>query len=277
VGELVFAAAMSHAPGISAFTGAASAEEREGFLGAADEVRAKLDAANPDVMVYIAPDHFTNFFTDRMPGFCIGVNEQYEGPVEKWINIPKGIVPGASDFALQFLEWAMDSGFDPALSRGLKLEHSVMVPMNLIRPQRDIPIVWVMINCQVPPMPTLRRCYDLGAVLRRVIDSRSERVAVVATGGLSHSPGAAEAANLDPEFDRDFLSTLASDSPADILDIPTERLDQAGFGSWEVRSWAMALGAAGAAPSKILSYAPIQAWQTGCAVSVFDTAVPSRG
>ena len=97
MGELVMAAAMSHAPGIAAFTDKATEEERNAFLGGAAELRKVLAAAKPDVMIYLAPDHFTNFFVDKMPAFCIGVNEGYEGPVEKWLGIPKGPVPGAPD------------------------------------------------------------------------------------------------------------------------------------------------------------------------------------
>ncbi|MBX3551249.1 MAG: hypothetical protein KIT85_05695 [Pseudolabrys sp.] len=269
MGELVMAAAMSHAPGIAAFTDKATEEERSAFLGGAAELRKVLAAAKPDVMIYLAPDHFTNFFVDKMPAFCIGVNEGYEGPVEKWLGIPKGPVPGAPDLATHLLEAAMDKGFDPAFSRGLQLEHSVMVPMNLIRPERDIPIVWIMANCQIPPMPSLRRCYEFGQVIRSVIDERSERVAVIGTGGLSHSPGAAEAYDLDPEFDREFLALLDSDNPNAILDIPPARLDKAGFGTWEVRLWAVTLGVTGGRRAKTLAYAPVKAWQTGCAVGLF--------
>jgi len=270
MGSLAFAAAMSHAPGIAAFTDKAPEEQRLGFLDAAAKVRTALDESKPEAIVFVAPDHFTNFFVDRMPAFCVGTNEGYEGPVEKWLGIPKGHVPGAPDLAAHLLEELMDSGFDPAFSRGLKLEHSVMVPMSLIRPERDIPIVWIMVNCQVAPMPSLRRCFDFGRVLRQVIDMRSERVAVIATGGLSHAPGAAEASNLDPEFDKQFLEMLASDRPTSVLDIPLARMDHAGFGSWEIRPWAVALGATGGKPVRTLSYAPIDAWQTGCAVSIFE-------
>jgi aromatic ring-opening dioxygenase catalytic subunit (LigB family) len=269
MGNLAFAAAMSHAPGIAAFTDKAPEQQRRDFLEAAAQVRVALDQSRPDTIVFVAPDHFTNFFVDRMPAFCIGVNEDYEGPVEKWLGIAKGHVPGAPDLAAHLLEELMEQGFDPAFSQGMKLEHSVMVPMNLIRPERDIPIVWIMVNCQVAPMPSLRRCFDFGRALHRVIGMRSERVAVIATGGLSHAPGAAEAHTLDPEFDREFLQMLASDRPTSVLDIPTARMDRAGFGSWEIRPWAVALGAAEGRPARTLSYAPISAWQTGCAVSIF--------
>lgn len=267
--DVSYVAAMSHAPGIAAFTDAAPQEQRDGFLNAAAKVRADLAAIKPDLLVFVAPDHFTNFFVDRMPAFCVGLNDEYEGPVEKWLGLSKSKMRGAPAFATHLVEQLMEAGFDPAFSRGLELEHSVMVPMNLIRPERDIPIVWAMINCQVAPMPSLRRCFEFGRVLRQVIAARSEKVAVVATGGLSHSPGAAEADHLDPAFDEAFLAMLGGERPTDILDIPAERLDKAGFGSWEVRSWAVALGATGGRPARTLSYAPINAWQTGCAVSVF--------
>lgn len=272
MGELVFAAAMSHAPGIAAFPEAASEVERAGFFDATEELRNGLDAAKPDVVIFLAPDHFSNFFTDNMPAFCIGTNEVYEGPVEEWLRMPRSKIPGASAFAGELLEVTMDKGFDPSFSRGLKLDHSVMVPMQLLRPEYDIPILWIMTNCQSPPLPTVRRCYEFGQALRAVVAKRKERVAVIGTGGLSHAPGAAEAGMIDADFDREFLALLDSDSPTAILDIPPGRVDSAGFGTWEIRLWAMVLGAANGQRAHTLSYAPVTAWETGCAVSQFDLA-----
>jgi hypothetical protein len=75
---------------------------------------------------------------------------------------------------------------------------------------------------------------------------------------------------LDPEFDRHFLTLLDRNAIDEILNIPNARLDQAGFGSWEIRLWASALGAAHDRRPRTLGYEPVHEWDTGCAVAVFE-------
>jgi protocatechuate 4,5-dioxygenase beta chain/2,3-dihydroxyphenylpropionate 1,2-dioxygenase len=117
----------------------------------------------------------------------------------------------------------------------------------------------------------LHRCHELGRLIRETALASDLRVAVIGTGGLSHSPGAPESGRIDSEFDRDFLAMIGSNEPTRILDIPNSRMDAAGFGAWEIRQWATALGAAADAPARVLSYEPMTAWETGCAAAIFNT------
>ncbi len=270
MGILTYAAAMSHAPGISAFPTAPPADQREGFFCAVSEARLALEKAAPDALVVIAPDHFTNFFVDNMPAFCVGLNESYLGPVEDWLKIEKHNVPGARALAKEILRTCFDSGIEPAFSERLRLEHSVMVPLSLLTPKFDIPIVWIMLNCQVPPLPGLRRCFELGKTIRRVIERMDSRIGIVATGGLSHWPGAPEGGDINDSFDKEFLSMLAAGDLESILSLSNDRIDEAGFGAWEVRQWLTVLGAAQDRRCRTLAYAPVREWETGCAVTLFE-------
>jgi aromatic ring-opening dioxygenase catalytic subunit (LigB family) len=272
VGELVFAGALSHAPGIAAFRDAPAPEVRERFFAAADRLRAAVSAARPDALVVIAPDHFSNFFIDNMPAACVATNEVYHGPVEDWLHMPPTTIPGAPALARSILAAAYAADIEPAIGHANKLDHGVMVALKLVTPDFDVPIVWVMQNCQVPPLMSLRRCYALGGAIRRAIDASGLRVAVIGTGGLSHAPGSAEADTLDPDFDREFLALLDRNAIDEILAIPDTRLDAAGFGSWEVRLWATALGAAHDRKPRSLAYEPVLEWDTGCAVAIFEPA-----
>src|SRR2546422_2909484 len=66
-------------------------------------------------------------------------------------------------------------------------------------------------NCTVPPIPTPERAYHVGSVLRDVLHAYpgDDRIAVIATGGLSHEPGGPRYFWVDEEFDRWFLDLLA--------------------------------------------------------------------
>ena len=97
---------------------------------------------------------------------------------------------------------------------------------------------------------------------------------MVGSGGLSHAPGAPEADRIDEPFDRAFLAMLERGAVDEILAIPPAQLDAAGFGAWEIRLWIAAMGAAHDRRARTLAYEPIQAWETGCAVALFEETRP---
>lgn len=270
MGQIVFVAAASHAPHITGFPERAEAGARERYYGAMGELRDMLREARPDVLVVVSSDHFTNLSPQCMPAFCIGTGVSYSGPVEKWIRIAPFTVAGHEPYAQALLKRAFGAGMEPAFAPRIALEHGVAVPLSFITPGFDVPIVPVLQNCMAPPLPSLRRCHALGRFIRDTAIASDLRVAVLGTGGLSHAPGAPESGRIDSRFDRDFLAQLSSANPAAILDIPNERLDAAGFGAWEVRQWATALGAAADAPARVLAYEPVADWETGCAAAVFE-------
>ncbi len=272
MGKIVMAAAASHAPHITGFPDRASSPARERFYGAMAEIGAKLRAAEPDLLVVVASDHFSNLSPQCMPAFCVGNGESFSGPVEQWIRIDPFTVDGHPGFAQSLLRHAFAHGFEPAFAPRIALEHGVAVPLSFLTPDFDIPILPILQNCMVPPLPTLQRCHAFGTLIREAAHASDLRVAVIGTGGLSHSPGAPESGVIDEAFDRDFLQSISSGEPRRILDIPNTRLDAAGFGAWEIRQWATALGAADDAPARILAYEPIVGWETGCAAALFETS-----
>ena len=270
MGTLKFAAAMSHAPGIAAFKQAASPAQQKAFFDATDTLREAARSADLDALVIIAPDHFSNFFIGNMPACCVTLNDSYPGPVEDWLGMPKFDIPGAADLSRSILHHAFNRGVEPASSAHAELEHGVMVPLSLVTPAFDVPVTWVMMNCQVPPLMSLRRSYELGLSIRAAIDASGKRVGVLGTGGLSHAPGAPEADRLDEAFDREFLHMLDRNAIEEVLAIPDSRLDEAGFGSWEIRLWIAALGVAHDRRPRTLAYEAVEAWDTGCAVAIFE-------
>jgi len=270
MGSAVFVAAMSHAPHIRAFPTAGEAAPRERFYAGMQSAGEALRASKPDAVIVISSDHFHNLFSDRMPAFCVGLASAYEGPAEDWIRMDPFSVPGAEKFSRELIRHLFADGFDPAFAHAMKIEHGVAVPLSFLTPGFDVPIVPILQNCMMPPLPTLQRCYAFGVSLRRAIQASALRVAVIGTGGLSHAPGAPEAGAIDTEFDREFLRMLSSDRPSDCVEITDARLDRAGFGTWEVRQWITALGVSGGRSARVLAYEPMPSWETGCAVALFE-------
>jgi len=276
MGRMVFVGAMSHAPHIRAFPNAGDAAQRDRFYGGMESAGEALRASKPEALIVISSDHFHNLFSDRMPAFCVGLAGTYEGPAEDWIRMERFSVPGAEGLSRDIMRQLATDGFDPAFAHAMKIEHGVAVPLSFLTPGFNVPIVPILQNCMMPPLPSLKRCHAFGVSLRRAIEASELRVAAIGTGGLSHAPGAPEAGAIDTEFDRDFLRMLSSGTPDDCIRIPDERLDRAGFGTWEIRQWITALGAAGGRPARVLAYEPMPSWETGCAVAVFEDSVKER-
>jgi Catalytic LigB subunit of aromatic ring-opening dioxygenase len=119
-------------------------------------------------------------------------------------------------------------------------------------------------------MPSLKRCAQVGAFVREVVEHwpKQRRVAVLGTGGLSHWVGLPEMGRVNAEFDRWFIDTLADGQQTEII-ARYKKADEleavAGNGGQEVRDW---LAAAGAMPpefhAKVLAYEPLP----GCGIGV---------
>ena len=61
----------------------------------------------------------------------------------------------------------------------------------------------IFVNAYLPPLPTARRCAELWArPSRKIIAGRPERVAIIASGGMSHFPGTWKYPK--PDFDFDY-------------------------------------------------------------------------
>src|SRR5262249_62043050 len=71
-----------------------------------------------------------------------------------------------------------------------------------------IPILPIYVNTWVEPAPTPKRCYQVGELLREVATKSQERVAILATGGLSHFPGSPRIGEIDTQFDHKLLEVM---------------------------------------------------------------------
>lgn len=271
--EIVAAFVASHAPLITANPESAEDRQRERIHGAMHRLRAELQAARPTAIVICSNEHFTNFFYDNLPPFCVGMAERYRGPVEAWLRVPDGWVPGQARLGRWLATQLLERDFDVAFSHELRLDHGIMTVLHFLTPEMDVPIVPIIQNCAVRPMPTLRRCYQLGQALRAAIeawDAPGERVALVGAGGLSHWVGLPQMGQINEAFDRWFLELLAHGRTAEALGLTDDQVERAGNGAHEIRSWLTIAGAMGERPARVLAYEPIHAWATGMAAASYQ-------
>jgi aromatic ring-opening dioxygenase catalytic subunit (LigB family) len=268
---IVFACAASHAPGMTAWTEAAPKLQADNFLGRYRTLGEQLAASRPEVLVAITVEHWANFFLNQMPTFCIGRADHYEGPVEEWLRIPKARVPGDAQLGAELLEACLDGGFDPTFSDELMFDHATMLPLHFLNPAMAVPVVPVIINTLTNPMPTPKRCFALGDCLGKTLQRTQKRVAVIATGGLSHWPGEAKHGKINIPFDKHFLDTLISRDYTALTQYTHEEISkEAGSGGHEIRTWIALAGAVSGWQAELLAYEPVVPWATGCGLVSFS-------
>jgi protocatechuate 4,5-dioxygenase beta chain len=261
--EIVAIMALSHAPGATGWLDKAPPQDQDELRAGYARMAERLRAARPDVIVGIANDHLLNFPMENVPDWCVGTAERWRGPSEwfrDWIGVPDYEVAGHRDLARRIVRECARRGVSLAFADALEFDDNWSVPLHFLTPAHDVPLVPIHMNCLVPPLPAPARCVAFGRALAEAIRAWPEaaRVAVVASGGLSHDPGGPKYFAVNEEFDRWFLALLATGSVERVLgEVTIERMIAAGDGGTvELLAWLVALGAAGGRAAEPVFYVP---------------------
>ena len=151
----------------------------------------------------------------------------------------------------------------------MRLDHSFACPMHFLNPDGAIPILPLFVNCNVPPLPSLRRAVAFGRALGEAVRAQSvaQRVAIVGTGGLSHWIGLPQTGLINEEFDLRFLDAYESGNLDAIAGWDSDKtISDAGNGVAEIRNWLIAAAAARNVRPERIAYEPVFAWKTGIAL-----------
>jgi len=142
------------------------------FFDGFPPIRQWLGEKQPDVVVMFYNDHGLNFFLDKTPTFAVGAAAQYNNADEGW-GIPT-LPPFSGDC--------------------------------------PVTVVPVCINTVQFPLPSAKRCYALGKAVGQAIQSwdSDKKVAVIASGGLSHQLDGERAGFINKAFDLQFIESLTT-------------------------------------------------------------------
>jgi len=276
VARIVAAMAMTHSPGLTGWFERAPENQQVEARRALDEMRERLRAARPDVILLVSNDHLLNWPINNTPEYTVGIGAEHVGPADwydEWLALAKYRIPGHPALARYLVNEGARRRLALSYLREMQFDDGVSVPMHYLNPAGDIPLVPVTMNCTVPPIPTPARAYEVGTTLRDMLrdySSGDERVAVVATGGLSHEPGGPRYFWVDEAFDRWFLGLLERGDHAALLrECTLERMEAAGSGGTaELLAWILAL-AFTSGPAEVLAYMPAVAWRSGTGMVVW--------
>ena len=213
-----------------------------------EPVRRWLAEKKPDVLFFVFNDHITSFFFDHYSHFALGVGDSY--PVADEGGGPRRLPPvkGHPKLAAHIAAGLVADEFDLSYFQGKGLDHGCFSPLSVLwphEPEWPGTIIPLQVGVLVTPTPTARRCYKLGKSLRKAILSYPEdlKVAIVATGGLSHQVHGERAGFNNTKWDLEFMDRLEKD-PESLLDITAA--EYARLGGWEggeVIMWLVMRGA----------------------------------
>jgi len=215
-------------------------------------LRSDLEKAQPDVLVVVANDQFVNFFLNNIPTFFVTLSDEVKGQFTRHQFAYKN----DADLGRAILRAGLAHGLDLSFGENVELQHTQTVPLYFLLREPKIPILPIYVNTWMEPLPTPRRCYELGKLIREVADEVTERVAILATGGLSHFPGSPRIGEIDTAFDHDLLNKMQEGLGADLAELTLDQLVQSG--NTEFLNWIVTLGSVGDAKATKTFYMPDQ-------------------
>jgi 3-O-methylgallate 3,4-dioxygenase len=237
---------------------------------AVEALAAALHVASPDIAIVIGDDQREMFVDDGIPAFAC-----FTGPElidmrpdpEIFARVPRGIQaaywavhgdepavhPVAHELSNHVAEQLARDDFDLTVftkqPAGRTLGHAFTFPRYRLGLPATTPIVPVFVNTYYPPnVPSAARCHDLGRALRRAVQTwpSDARVAVIASGGLSHFV-------VNERLDRQVLHGVAmKDSTA----LTTLTRDELRSGNSEILNWITAAGALEGLTPSVVDYVP---------------------
>jgi len=202
----------------------------------------------PDVLLLTYNDHVTSFFFDHYSAFALGTGPQWRVADEG--AGPRDLPPidGHPELAAHVGRSLMANEFDMSFFQHRPLDHGCFSPLSALCPHEPtwpVKLVPLQMGVLQFPIPSARRFYRLGQALRKAIESYPEdlRVAIVATGGLSHQVHGERAGFNNPQWDERFLDLFERD-PERLAEMTiAQYAELGGFEGAEVVMWLTMRGA----------------------------------
>lgn len=214
-----------------------------------------LAKVKPDVCVLLGDDQHESFLDDNMPALSIyygptvddsppggETRMNYHDPAVA--NAPAERVSHPTDAALgQYLiETMIEKEFDVARTNKLPvgrregaIGHAFYYVYRRLMDNKVIPNVPILVNTYYPPnAPTAKRSYKFGQALREAIEAwpSNKRVAIIASGGLSHTV-------IEEDLDDRIIEGLRDNDVEKLTNYPDVRFRG---GTSEIKNWVILAG-----------------------------------
>lgn len=240
----------SHSPtiGFAKDTGKQNDPAWKPIFDGFDVVRGWVQDKKIDVLFMIYNDHITSFFFDHYSAFALGIDDVY-APADEGGG-PRDVAPAAGHLGLaQHIAMALVADeFDMSFFQGKPVDHGFLSPLSMMGdangpwPGKVVPL---QVGVLQLPIPNAKRMWRLGKSLRKAVESYPEdlRVAIFATGGLSHQVHGERAGFLNEAWDDEFLDLLEKDPQALLSLRIADYAVKGGMEGAEVIMWLIMRGA----------------------------------
>src|SRR3569832_1667411 len=157
---------------------------------------------------------FANAFSlDIIPTFAIGTAAEFAVADEGWGPRPVPKVIGHPQLASHIAQSVIQQDFDLAIVNKMDVDLGLTVPLSLMTGQPKAwpcPVIPFAVNVVQYPVPSGKRCLNLGKAIRKAIESYDEdlNVQIWGTCGMSHQLQGPRAGLINSEFDKVFLDRM---------------------------------------------------------------------
>jgi len=253
-------------------------ERYQRVQSAIGELSKALERAAVDAVITVGDDQHELFSADQMPALAVYWGESIDNvppdsaKLKAWQRAglagyygeSASAYPGDPDLGRHIITSLTADGFEVtptrAPSNGFRVGHAFNFVYRRLMPRRIVPQVPVLLNTYFPPnQPTVKRCYALGKALGRAVASwdKPQRVAIVASGGLSHFV-------VDEALDRAVIEGLEKEDANALTRFPEEVFLH---GTSEIKIWIAVAGAMSESKGfRLVDYVPLYRTSAGSGI-----------
>ena len=247
------------------------------FFDGYEPVKEWLAEVDPDIAIVVYNDHGLNFFLNNVPTFALGCADKYENADEGWGLATLASFEGDAQFSWHLAESIVSQDFDLATCQEMLVDHGFIVPMALMwrhLPEWPVKGIPFAVNTVQHPIPSARRCFELGRALRTAIESYPEdlKVVIFGTGGLSHQLQGERAGHIDVEYDLQCMESVINDPDWLASQSTSEIIERAGTEGVEVIMWLVMRGALHPNVDVVHKHYHVPVSNTGAGVLVLENA-----
>lgn len=220
---LVFASICPHPPLLIPSVGRENLKQVKKTEGALRELEENFYAAKPDAIVIISPHSpmMSDFFT-------INTADNFEGDFQEFGDFATRLKFKSNiSFAHHLKERLEDQNFPAVLSTIERLDHGILVPLYYLTKHTPniliTPLSFSLLDYKVH--------FDFGRIISDEIHKTNQRIAVIASGDLSHRLTEAAPAGYSPQgkiFDKKLVELLQKNQIEEILNLNPELIEEVG-------------------------------------------------
>ena len=199
-------------------------------------------------------DHLNTFFLNDLPIFAVGIDKGFKAPNDEPRDVPNYTVKSLPALAAHIRAAAIGAGYDVGMTQNFSVDHSITVPLHFLTPDMQVPVIPFFVSGHLPPLPSARRCHDLGKAVARAIEAWPDPLRVVVMGSGSFSlevggprmaPGRSDGVP-DPDWAMRVIKSLEEQKIDRLIAEATEhQMLKAGNVGGELLNWIAMLGAIG--------------------------------